>query len=180
MRLKKSDAIIGIFIILILIPVSFLAAPHLSADSLEKFDLPGMLKEIDAKTRKLGEINKKVLAGLHLIDSKSAQTRTLSNRLGTANQAVKKEDSTLGSVRDVTGQQVTLSQELNRLSRGLTSRMNAISKHASTQSGSSQELLKTTVDTRGQLGEVIRQNRILEQKLKKAAQKSEQTARSLP
>jgi hypothetical protein len=172
--------IIGIFVILTLIPVSFLATSQLSADSLKKFDLPGMLKEIDAKTRKLGEINKEILAGLDLIDTKSAKTLNVSDRLGAANHAAKKEDSTLGSIRDVTGQQVTLSQELNRLSQALTGLMNAISGHSSTQSGSSRELLKTTVDTRENLGEVLRQNQLLEQKLEEAARKSEQAARSMP
>lgn len=172
--------IIAICLILTVIIVSFLTSSQLSADSLKKFDLPGMLKEIDAKTRKLGEINKEILAGIHLIDSKSDQTRTVGDRLQEANQAAKQEDSTLGKVKYVTGQQVALSQEMNGLSRALADLMNAIFSHSSVQSGSARELLKTTMDTRGQLEEVLQQNRLLEQKLEEASKKSEQAARSLP
>jgi hypothetical protein len=171
----------GIAALLILFfSVLYFSQTPVDASRLKKFDLAGILKEINKKTQKLGTLNQGIVAGLLHLDEQSGKTATVSDRLKTVQKKSDDEEHTLQQIQDVTGQQIDLSQELNRLSKELSSQMNSISSTGQKQAGDSDRLSGITLETRKQLEEALYWNEQLEQKLKSAASKSEQADRSLP
>ncbi|MFC7439764.1 hypothetical protein [Laceyella putida] len=147
---------------------------------LKPFDLNGTLAEIEAKTKALGSLNKKILQGLQSIEEKSAKTEQVSQKLKQVNGIAGKQSETLTDIRSVTARQVLLSQSLNRLSGDLTRQMNLIANTGKVQASQGQELESVTVETLEKLKEAVKQNQRLEEKLKQAASKSEQASQSLP
>lgn len=150
--------------------------PH----ALKDFDLNGMLKEIDEKTKQLGAANKEILQGLLSISDKSSKTMEVSQKLTTVMQVADQQGNTLGEIESVTGEQVTLSQNLNSLSQKLEAQMDIISASGQSQVDLSSQLKGISLDTLAKLREALEQNEQLERKLKSAASKSDRAARSLP
>ncbi|SEN29184.1 hypothetical protein SAMN05444955_108119 [Lihuaxuella thermophila] len=152
----------------------------IDSHTLKEFDLNGILKEIDEKTKQLGAANQDILQGLLSISDKSSKTKEVSQKLKTVMQVAGEQSSTLGEIEFVTGEQVTLSQNLNALSKRLRIQMDSISASGQSQVDLSSQLKGISLDTLDKLREAIRQNDQLENKLKSAASKSDRAARSLP
>lgn len=143
-------------------------------------DLNGMLETINHKTKQLGSLNQDIYLGLLSIDDKSSKTEAVSQKLTTASEGAEGQSNTLGSIRDVTGEQVILSQNLNFLSKQLEAEMRLISSSGQVQSDNSKRLKSITQDTLNKLRAALEENKRLEKKLKEAAAKSDRAARSLP
>ncbi|MBA4494502.1 hypothetical protein ACFO25_18830 [Paenactinomyces guangxiensis] len=156
------------------------ATAFIDPETVKSFDLNSMLENIDKKTKQLGEVNRGILQSLFTLDNKSAKTKTVNEKLGTVNRVSAKQSETLGEIRDVTGEQVTLSRNLNALSKNLSIQMRIISDSGQTQASNSTRLKSITTDTLDKLREALEENKRLEQKLKSAASKSDRAARSLP
>jgi hypothetical protein len=172
-----------------LVPILLVAVPGIyvythpesfNSEQLKKFDLNGMLTEINEKTKALGLLNKDIYNGLLQLDAQSGKTQTVSQQLNEMNQGVLKQGATLEEIRQVTGEQVTLSQNLNQLSQLLTKQMALISSSGQKQVDQAADLKSITTSTRSKLTEVLKQNDLLEQKLKQAADKSDKVNRSMP
>jgi hypothetical protein len=182
-KVKQKTLTFILLFLFFAIPILTLFFAHADGfrlDQLKAFDLNGMLKEINAKTKTLGSLNKTIYAGLNRLDQQSGKTKTVSQKLSEANQGVKKQEETLENIRQVTQQQVTLAHNLHALSELLTQQMSLISKSGQIQVNQSDQLKSVTFGTRTQLSEVLKQNQIMEQKLGKAAEQSERVDRSVP
>lgn len=168
-------------------PPKSLTLPDLSKvkmDSLNhippQYDLNGMLEQINQNNTKLGTVNANILSALQGISDKSDKTMDVSHKLSLVYQGLGDQGMILGDMRTVTGQQVVLSQNLNRLSRFLHSKMNLISVSANEQLDEIQTLRTITLDTKSKLQSALSYNLQLERKLSAAADKSEKVANSLP
>ncbi|MBH8596565.1 hypothetical protein [Thermoactinomyces sp. CICC 10523] len=182
MSLKRKAVTALVPILLVAVPgiYIFTHPESFTPGQLKKFDLNGMLKEINEKTKTLGLLNKDIYNGLLQLDAQSGKTQTVSQELIEVNQGVRKQGTTLEEIRRVTGQQVTLSQNLNRLSKQLSTQMELISNSGQKQVDQAVDLKSVTTSTRSKLAEVLKQNDLLEQKLKQAADKAEKVNRSMP
>lgn len=156
----------------------------LDTDSLNhvppQYDLNGMLEQINQNNTHLGTVNANILNALKGINDKSNKTMDVSNKLSLVYQGLGDQGMILGDMRTVTGQQVVLSQNLNRLSRFLHSKMNLISASANKQVSEVQRLRAITLDTKSKLQSALSYNLQMERKLSAAADKSKKAANSLP
>ncbi|MEW9032891.1 MAG: hypothetical protein AB2404_09245 [Planifilum fimeticola] len=146
----------------------------------KQVDLNGMLDRIGQNNQQLGAVNENILGGLSSIDKKSGQTAEVHEKLQTVNEGLKDQSFTLGDLESVTGQQVDLSQNLNDLSSFLNGKMDLIASSAKAQVDQANRLRAITLDTKAKLEKALKQNQVLNSKLKSAAAKSQQAANSLP
>ncbi|WP_124727384.1 hypothetical protein [Staphylospora marina] len=179
MRWKKATFIVTVSTVLLLTPVSLLSIPPVSG-WVQKWDLSAKLKRIGDDTERMAEFHANILHALQRIDDKSALSRNLHQHLQSVQQAATAEGKLVSAIRDTTGEQASIGEEWNRLTRSLAGLMQTVSGQASMQSGMSHELNKAIKGTEKHLNEAMNANATLEQKLRQAAEKSEKAAASMP
>ena len=146
----------------------------------DQVDLNGMLEQIGQNNQQLVITNESILGGWLSIDDKTGQASQIHEKLKAVDEGFKIQSFTLGDLELVTEQQVDLSESMNDLSSFLNGKMNSIASSAKAQVDQTDQLRIITLYTKAKLEKALKQNRVLNDKLKSAADKSRQAADSLP
>jgi methyl-accepting chemotaxis protein len=182
MRSRKRKWLInGMVTLALFIGIAFgISKAAETKPDLKKVDIIGRLKKINENNSSLGQVNKDIVKSMASVDKQVEKTGEVARKLTEVQKGLGVQKGSLDRLVPVAAEQVTLGTNLRNLSSGINKNMGAISSTSAKQNEELKRMNQVVQDAQGKLNSVVKGNQAINEKLGKAADKSNKINQAIP